>query len=163
MKILIVYASKTGVTQDIVNKVKAQRTDVDVVNLYDKTRVDLNHYDFIVIGSGIRVGKALFTVRWFVRRHRKILNTKQVAFFVSGADTSVNVNDILKRSYPKMLFDKADFAIHCGGEFRMDKLNKLSKSIITAVAKQKAKEGHSIKVEVDQEAVQKLIDNILSL
>jgi len=86
MKTLIAYVTKSGVTGEsagIIADVLKNKFghEVDVVNLKETRSPDIETYDNIFIGSGIRMG------RWY-RRARKMLKHdfkgKNVAIFLSA-------------------------------------------------------------------------------
>jgi menaquinone-dependent protoporphyrinogen IX oxidase len=113
VKTIIAYETKSGVTGEsakIIAGVLREKYgfEVDVVNLKDNPKPDLNQYQNIFIGSGIRVG------RWYGRA-KKLLNSdftgKNFVVFVSACsagdpkshDAAVGkyLNDVLAK-YPKV-------------------------------------------------------------
>lgn len=82
---LIVYSSHDGQTLKICRKLQAlleqQAHQVTLVSIEDADRVDLQAFDKIVIGAGIRYGHHHPQVFAFVKRHQALLDSKPNAFF----------------------------------------------------------------------------------
>ncbi|MFH5881469.1 flavodoxin domain-containing protein [Liberiplasma polymorphum] len=163
MSIAIIYATKTGVTKDIVTKIKTSRLDVEVIDLVHTKIVDLSNYHTVIFGSGIRMGMVLSPISKFIKKNQDSLIQKNIGFFVSGADSHALICDILVKTIPKELVENALFTIHCGGEFRYERLGRLSKMIIKMVSKQKEKTEDKEEVNINQSAVTKLIDAVSNL
>jgi len=87
--ILIVYSTVDGHTISICQRLQSvieqQGHGVKLASVNDEPNVDLRLFDKIVIGASIRYGKHRPQVYGFVRRNRKVLESKPSAFF------SVNV------------------------------------------------------------------------
>ncbi len=85
-KTLVVYASKSGVTEEnakIITQILRDQYEfeVDIINLKKNSNPDLNQYKNIIIGSGIRIA------RWYRRANKFLKNdfeAKQVAIFLSS-------------------------------------------------------------------------------
>lgn len=140
MKTLCLYATKTGVTEDIAFQLK-EIVPMDVIRVHKGLTLNLDEYDKVIIGASVRVGRVIKVMRKFVEAHQVDLAKKKIGFFVSGADIKANLKALLTNSYPDALVEKASFTIHCGGEFRMEKLNVFSRWIIKKVSQSKDKVG----------------------
>ena len=55
LKILIIYASKTGTTEKCAKNLGTKMENAKVINIYNQTE-NIDNYDLIVIGSPIRMG-----------------------------------------------------------------------------------------------------------
>lgn len=84
-KVLVVYGTKTGCTEDIakhIGKTLAEAgAEVDVLTAADKP--DPAGYDAVVVGSGVRAGNWHSAVSKWVDEHAETLRTKPVAFFTA--------------------------------------------------------------------------------
>jgi len=86
MKILIVFATKGGVTAESAHVIaevldKQFEHEVDTVNLMENKSPDITPYDAIFIGSGIRMG------RWYGRAKKMLksdFKDKKVVIFLSA-------------------------------------------------------------------------------
>jgi menaquinone-dependent protoporphyrinogen oxidase len=87
MKALIAYGSRYGTSAEIAEEIgKFMENDgieVDVVNLMKNKVYDVQKYDLIVVGSGIKMGKWTKEPLKFLKKNENILEDKKVALFVS--------------------------------------------------------------------------------
>ncbi|MHA1971892.1 MAG: flavodoxin domain-containing protein [Candidatus Hodarchaeales archaeon] len=92
-RILIVYGSRFGSTEEIAKKIseiieeKGIRTKI--VNLRKTTEKewpDLNYYDGIIIGTGIKIGRWTKEVKKFITKNKNLINQskKPSGFFISS-------------------------------------------------------------------------------
>ena len=85
-KALIVYGTRYGATamtsEEIADVFRQEGLDVRVVNLKDEKVKDINDYELVVVGSGIRIGKWTKEPQKFIKKFRKELANKKVALFV---------------------------------------------------------------------------------
>lgn len=82
MKTLILYGSKHGTTEDVVNKIVAGlKNPVDVVNI-EKNTINLEDYQQVVIGSSIYVGQMNKQIKKFVKENESVLKTKKLSVFL---------------------------------------------------------------------------------
>jgi len=88
-KILIIYSSTDGHTREICLRLKqiaeTQNNQVALISVNDKSTIDLNSFDKIIIGASIRYGRHSKQIYEFINEHLPILESKPNAFF------SVNV------------------------------------------------------------------------
>lgn len=90
-KTLIVYVTKSGVTEEnakiIADILKANYNfDVDLVNLKTSSKPDLNQYENIIIGSGVRMGMWYGKAKKFLKNN---FENKKVAIFLSSGMAGV--------------------------------------------------------------------------
>ena len=85
MKILVAYATKAGSTAEVaaeIGRVVESKSGCKVdVHPVGKLK-EVDGYDAVIIGSGIRAGKWLPEATKFVERHRDALSRVPVAYFV---------------------------------------------------------------------------------
>lgn len=87
MKALIAFGSRYGSSTEIAEEIgkimENQGVEVNLVNLR-KNKVDnINNYDLIVVGSGIKMGKWTKEPLKFLNKNKSTLQDKKVALFVS--------------------------------------------------------------------------------
>ncbi|MFW5841719.1 MAG: flavodoxin domain-containing protein [Bacillota bacterium] len=153
---LLIYVSKTGVTESVANDIlKGTDESVDVFNLYESAPKSLDAYDTVIMGAPTYMGRAHKTMRKWVKTHRDTLKEKILYFYIVGADHETDVDAVLKASYPEDLIDCATRKSHCGGAFRFDRMSFLSRFIIKKVAKSKAAE--SFEPTLDEQEIKALI------
>jgi menaquinone-dependent protoporphyrinogen IX oxidase len=87
-KTLIVYETKGGATEEVAQKIAETlrskfQIETDLVDLKRQKPPNLEYYQNIVVGSGIRVGKAYEKVLKFLENN---FHNKHVAFYVCCGD-----------------------------------------------------------------------------
>ena len=78
LKTLIVYATKTGITEKCAKTINKKIQDSTLVNI-QKEKVDMRDYDFIIVGSPIRMGMIDKKIKAFLQKNRQYLKTKKTA------------------------------------------------------------------------------------
>ncbi|MFW6319352.1 MAG: flavodoxin domain-containing protein [Bacillota bacterium] len=153
---LLIYVSKTGVTESVANDIlKGTDETVDVFNLYESSPKTLDSYDTVIIGAPTYMGRAHKKMRKWVNTHREALKTKVLYFYIVGADNETDVEGVLKASYPEDLVDCATHKSHCGGAFRFDRMSFLSRFIIKKVTK--SKDAENYEPSLDEQEIKTMI------
>ena len=112
-KILIAYVTKCGVTEEnaniIANILRKNGFLVDIVNIKKNHSPNIEKYDFVVIGSGIRIQKIYDEFYKFLDNND--IKGKKVAFFFSSneAGNPKSYEDFVRKyvkptltKYPKL-------------------------------------------------------------
>jgi menaquinone-dependent protoporphyrinogen oxidase len=104
-KVLVTYATKTGCTQGIAEKVgqvlEGRGASVDVVPI--GRQADPSGYDAVVVGSGARIGKWHGSAIKWVSGNAEALKSVPVAFFTACltlADSPEKTDEVRKYSDP---------------------------------------------------------------
>ena len=90
MRLLIIYGSKTGTTEECANKIKAaletrqEIQNIDIYNLAKRPKISLDDYETIIIGSPIYMGQIRNSVKTFLGYNIEKLMQKNLHFFVCG-------------------------------------------------------------------------------
>lgn len=87
MRVLVAFGSRYGSSTEIAEEIgkvmENQGVEVDLVNLR-KNKVDnIDNYELIVVGSGIKMGKWTKESLKFLNKNKSTLKDKKVALFVS--------------------------------------------------------------------------------
>jgi menaquinone-dependent protoporphyrinogen oxidase len=86
-KVLICYGTRYGSTGEIAesisNVLRSRGAAVDIVNLKEHKVKDLESFGFIIVGSGIQMGRWTKEPLKFLKKNRAVLSRKKVALFVS--------------------------------------------------------------------------------
>ncbi len=161
MKMLIVFASKTGVTKDVAHALKNKlEGDVTVEEMRFVNDRMLELYDYVVLGAPVYMGHALSKMRSFVKRYQNVLLEKRLAFFFVGGDGESDLEELLK-GYGKLFSGKGEFMVHMGGEFRFEKMGFFSRFIVKMVTKSKAKKtGQSGLPMLNAESLESLAESL---
>lgn len=87
MKILIIYATKTNTVSDCIELLKKYlpNTEFALCNIKDKDIPKLSDFDFIIIGSPVRMNKFDKKILSFMKSQKKVLLQNKVAYFVCCA------------------------------------------------------------------------------
>jgi menaquinone-dependent protoporphyrinogen IX oxidase len=113
MKALVLYGTRWGGTVKIAEKIgctlKSEGYHVDVVNAKQSIH-NVNVYDLVVIGSGIRADKWTKETINFIEKNKSILKTKKTALFVSCqmADGKKEAQEKAKILYLKKTAEQYD-------------------------------------------------------
>ena len=85
-KALVVFGTRYGATADtseiIKDVLRKEGFDVKVVNVKEEKVQDINEYELIVVGSGIKMGKWTKESEKFLEKFREELAQKKLALFV---------------------------------------------------------------------------------
>ncbi|HSN65321.1 MAG TPA: flavodoxin domain-containing protein [Fusibacter sp.] len=139
MRLLIIYGSKTGTTEECASKIKATletRQDapmIDMHNLAKRPKINLDDYDTIVIGSPIYMGQIRNSVKTFLGYNIEKLMQKNVHFFVCGLARGDEGVELFKKQVPTTLFRHAKQVKQLGGDVHVDRLGFLYKFIMKKI------------------------------
>lgn len=134
-KILVVYGSKYGATEEIANHIglllNKAGLKTDVLKA-DKT-IDSSPYAGVIIGSAVYIGLWRENVTRFVKRQLTALETKPVYVFVSGPLGEGDPNQLVEGwFFPKMIKPYIDriqpkSVVAFGGKIDSEKLTGLER------------------------------------
>lgn len=133
MKTLIIYASKTGTTEECAKEINRQLKDSKMVNIL-KQNEDINKYDLIVVGTPIRMGMIDKKIKNFLSRNIEILKSKKVAYFIC-CGFNENWKNYYEQNIPKDLLDSAIIYDTFGGVMDIQKQKGFDKFITKIVSK----------------------------
>lgn len=135
MKTAIIYASKHGTTNFVAQEIKNLLFDNEAVlfNLDHQDRIELNHYDRIIIGSPIYAGTSLPVVRKFIERNLLTLLQKEVGIFVCSMFHD-KVDKQITRGFPDLLRNHALSIKSMGGEYRFDEMNYIERLLVKKIS-----------------------------
>jgi len=91
MKTLIAYGTRygatTGTSQEIAKILTEKGFEVKVANLKEEKIKDITPYEFVIVGTGVAMGRWTGEVEDFLKKHEKELSQKKFALFVSSMKT----------------------------------------------------------------------------
>lgn len=137
MKTAIIYYSKKGTTQKVA-KIISEKLDSkeEMFDLKNKSNLDINSYDRIIIGTPIYAGNSNNKVKKFIASNLNHLLNKEIGLYICGMEKEEEKQrEELERAYPKELIDKAKSKQFLGGEFLFENMNFFEKMIIKKIAK----------------------------
>ena len=114
MRALILYASKSGASRECAELLWARLEDCSICDITSDLP-DMEPYDTLILGSGIRMGKLYRPVRSFMRRNMNLLLTKNLAFYLCNAYPGT-LQKTIEANIPKPLRDQAACMVSFGGK-----------------------------------------------
>jgi len=167
MKILVLYGSRYGCTEDcakyLQNRINAAGHESiisDIKNLQAVSKegktseADLACFDWVIIGGSIYVGKIRKEVKCFCEQNLQELLAKKIALFIC-CTTPEEVNDYFKNNFPLQLLAHAFKTVNFGGELRQNKMGFFDKKLTALIFKLEPK-----KIEVFYKNIDQLADQI---
>jgi len=143
LKTLIIYATKTGITEECAKTINKKIEDSTLINI-QKEKVDIKEYDFIIVGSPIRMGMIDKKIKSFLQKNRQYLKTKKTAYFICCAFPQ-SFKKYYKENVPQDLLDCAIIYDTFGGQMDKNKVKGLDRLIVELVSKY-VKESKSVRV-----------------
>lgn len=110
---LIVYASKSGTAKECADIMALRLEDCQVYEASNAPAPD--GWDTIVLGSGVRIGKAYKPLKKYMNKHIEQLENKRIAIYLCNGDTSTFAAS-LENSIPKSLREHAVVSVCLGGK-----------------------------------------------
>lgn len=130
MKILIVYATRGGVSRTCAEMLKEKLQayhEVSVCNVEESAPAP-SDFDVAVIGGSIRMGKLNKKLKTYIKEYREVLASMPAAAFIC-CGFPADLDDYVETQLPK----NSDFSlgIHCfGGEIKPEKRKGIDKLIL---------------------------------
>ena len=156
MKILIVYARKTGTTEKCAEILGQNLKDTTIINLSTRQIENINKYDKIIIGSPIRIGMIHKKVKEFINKNAKILKSKKVAYFIC-CGFAENYKQYFEQNISKEILEKAITYDTFGGEMILEKQKGFDKFIVKMVSKNIAQDRE---IKILNENIDRFIDKV---
>jgi len=135
MKTAIIYASKHGTTNLVAQKIKSLLIDDEVVlfNLGNQDRIELHHFDRIIIGSPLYAGTTLPEVRKFIEHNLLDLLQKEVGIFVCCMFFD-KFDKQISKGFPELLRNHARSIKNMGGAYRFDNMNCIERLVVKKIS-----------------------------
>ncbi|MEG0309209.1 MAG: flavodoxin domain-containing protein [Clostridium sp.] len=160
MKILILYGSKYGTTEECARKLKSYlHGDIDLVNIKENKGVKLANYTKIIIGGSVYAGMFNKDIKKFLENNKSELAQKYLGIYMCCMSHGEKVKEQLEQNIPKEILDAAKIKESFGGAFKFSKMNFFEKMIIKMIAKKDENigtvDGKKDIYKIDQEAISK--------
>ncbi|PLX23957.1 MAG: flavodoxin [Salinivirgaceae bacterium] len=134
MKTIIVYATSHGTTESVAEQIKSKlQGDVDLANIKKQKKIDLDAYDQIIIGGSIHMGVIQKKIKKFCEQNTHILLQKKLGLFLSCMDDE-KAQEQFDKAFSDELKAHATTYKLTGGEFKLEKMNFLERSIVKKVS-----------------------------
>ena len=134
MKVLIIYASRTGVTKRCVEMLAARlASDAIKTDIFsaEQTLPSPDGYDVCIIGGSIRMGALNKKIKKYMKANTEALNSMHTALFLC-CGLSENVDDYITLQIPKHIIPSLDIH-YFGGEIKPDKVKGFDKLVLRAM------------------------------
>ena len=129
MNTLILYATKSGAS-DRCAHILADRLGGCTVCSLSAPLPDITHYDRVIIGSGVRVGKLYKPARQFLTTQQDILLGREFAFFLCNALPN-EFEKTVAQNIPQALRDTAVTIRSFGGKMPFWKKDERADWLLT--------------------------------
>jgi len=157
MKNCILFTTKHGSTEKASLLLKEKlKAETDIINLKEVKKPDISHYDTVILGASIYIGKIQKQMRKFIEENINELLKTNIALFIMAGQKD-QAQETLKKVFPAALFDHAFTKEHLGFEMILEKMNFLEK------AATKAQGVTESKSEIMQDAIEKMAQQINEL
>ena len=127
MKTLILYASKTGTTQDCARSLAQEIPDSTLVDLCAQ-KPDPSGYDQVIVGGSIRMGTLHVDARQYLEGAQSALMKKRLGVFICAAYEE-KAEQLFAANVPQALRAHAVECACFGGAIRMDRRRGFEKLI----------------------------------
>lgn len=135
MNILIAYDSFYGSTEDCVKTIsKKVEGNVTVKKGEELKKIDVSSYDKIIIGSPIKFGSVLKSVKKFCKKNLNQLLEKPVALFVCCAEQG-GAEEYFKKSFPLDLINDSFTCVCLGGRLPTNPQGMTDKAAVKSATK----------------------------
>ncbi len=132
MKILILYASKYGTTQRIVDQM-CEHLSADTMNILHDKRPNLDSYDLIILGGPVYYGTLHSKLKSFIEDELDALLTKKIALFLVCMMNEDFAANQFNYSFNEKLLAHSLYDGFFGGEISKNQITLVEK-FITQVA-----------------------------
>lgn len=155
MRILVLYATKYGATEQIAKLLAEELgTNTDLWNIKKDGKPDLTLYDTVILGGSIYMGRIQRAIRSFGAKQKKILLQKRLGLFISCA-TPPETSGYLERFFSEELCAHAVAEEILGGLFQYEKMSSFFQKIIRSMM---AEEGFRQKFGEPKLSTEKISD-----
>ena len=135
MKTAIIYMSKHGTTEKVVNIISKHLSqyNTDVFNLRNDKTPDISQYDFIIIGGSIHAGMIQKRIKEFCINNAGILLKKKICLFLCCMEVGEKATVQFNNAYSAELRQHAFYTGLMGGECLTDKMNFFERTLVKLV------------------------------
>lgn len=155
MKTLVLYASKTGVTEDCAKYISKHLENTVIQNVKKDKKNDLRFYERVIIGTPVYIGNPMKAISSYVVAHKDELMKKELYLFTCGAEGSKDPRLFLENSFSTDICDVAKEIHYFGTELRYDKMGFFGKLIMKKIATE-----NNLDPKIKYDAIDQMIEKL---
>lgn len=163
MKILIIYATKNGVSKIAAERLSEQLSSSNEISLYDinDNPPAPNAFDVIVLGGSVRMTRINKKLKKYIKKYlNEISNMPSAFFFCCGIIR--DFDDYKATELPSKI--QFSLGIECfGGELKPDKLKGFDKLVVKAMRQSILTQDSDLRNSSNLELPEFMPENVLAL
>lgn len=105
MAVLVLYATKTGATEQCIKVLAEEIPNCMIVNI-EMEKPPIEDYDRIILGAGVRDGRIYKPIRDFIKKNHDELLKKKMGYFICN-EKPKETEEIIERNIPAHLKEAA--------------------------------------------------------
>ncbi|WP_422657743.1 flavodoxin domain-containing protein [Paenibacillus sp. EC2-1] len=115
MATLVLYATKSGATEQCARIISEELSDCTICNI-DINKPDITAFDNIILGAGVRDGKIYKPIRDFIKKNQNDLLNKSMGYYICN-EKPKKTEEIIEANFPEEL-KKAAVCIESFGGYK---------------------------------------------
>lgn len=160
MNTLVLYGTKYDTTEECAKKLKTSLNgEVDLINVKNSKKVDLDNYNKVIIGSSVYMGMINKGIKIFIENNKLELVKKDLGLFISCMSVGERIKEQFDQNIAKEILEHAKIKENFGGGFKFSKMNFFEKKIIKVITKKDTSkgviDGKTDIYRIDEEAINK--------
>ena len=163
MKILIIYATKNGVSKIAAERLSEQLSSSNEISLYDinDNPPAPNTFDVVVLGGSVRMTRINKKLKKYIKKYlNEISNMPSAFFFCCGIIR--DFDDYKATELPSKI--QFSLGIECfGGELKPDKLKGFDKLVVKAMRQSILTQDSDLRNSSNLELPEFMPENVLAL
>ncbi|MBO7302785.1 MAG: hypothetical protein J6U68_01200 [Clostridia bacterium] len=163
MNILIIYASKNGVSKNAAERLASELSSSHSVEVYsiDDSPPSPNDFDVVVLGGSVRMTRLNKKLKKYLKEHIEIISNMPSAFFFCCGIIR-DWKDYKATELPSRI--RFSLGVECfGGELKPDKLKGIDKLIVKAMRQKILTQDPDLANSSGLELPEFMPENILAL
>ncbi|GAB6991766.1 flavodoxin domain-containing protein [Paenibacillus pini] len=105
MTVLIIYSTKSGATEQCATILSQELSESKTCNI-EAEKPNIEEFDSIIIGAGVRDGKIYKPIRDFIKKNKAELLTKRMGYYICN-EKPKKTEEIIEANFPEDLREAA--------------------------------------------------------
>lgn len=137
MDVAILYTTSHGTTKRVahmISDVLGASARVVLIDLKKEKDPSLDGYDTVILGTSVHMGKPANAMLRYVTetKHKDVLEGKSIGLFVCCMEPDEKkCRRQFEHAFPEYLHDRAKASVVAGGEFVVERMNRLEKLLVS--------------------------------